>query len=530
MTDWSRVCLATRLSRIRKVKVTIACRESPRYRSQYRETAGAAKAQHGEGLIALIPVSQPNRRGRRKLAVAPGSCLAEVLSTPPPCSGSFPAGPGACVRETDGHLHCAGLRPIAYGLNGDCLRQVSCYGNGVLVVVGGRESRSHSCRGVGDTSGAGEGGQVACVQTAEVCVMQRAEVVLGALRKRAERAPVAYRLYRHLFNPELYGDAGSDPGEVHGIIRLLRAESYHPGPRSDSHRRDGLVEQVLGRLLAAVFQLDWPRLEDGEARQGLLAALRGMQPARWVLVGEVGDVPATWSEEAVCETLGKRVRDGRLLELCRRFFRAYGHRSMPVKVCLELRLTAVDRLVGTLAEVAGYARLGSSFIIASHDRPGRLREALDGLPGIRLELLDMSRAGRRIMGYQVVRGPSSFRLRVPAGGVRERLQGFVRGNRAVRRPDRLGMTAEAMIALYRAELVRVAAEYDLAEGGLRHLARFRHYHLGSLLLTLASKERSSVRTAVTRYRMMRDGRSTIGKSTPAGTVSYPVITRAGFVL
>lgn len=434
-------------------------------------------------------------------------------------------------RETDGHLHCAGLRPIAYGLNGDCLRQVYCYGNGVLVVVGGRESRSHPCRRVGDTSGAGEGGQVTCVQATEVCVMQRAEVVLGALRKRAERAPVVHRLYRHLFNPELYGDAGSGPGEVGDIIRLLRAESYHPGRAPGGHPRDVLVERALGRLLAAVFGLEEGRgIDEAQAKQALLAALRGMRPARWALVGDVGDSTGTWTEAAMRGVLGERVRDGRVLELCGRLFRAYGERSMPVRVCRELHLAAVDRLVRRLPGVAGYVRSGTSLIITSHARPEGLREALGGLLGPRLELLELSRAGPCFMGYQVVMGPGGFRLRVPAGRVRERLRGYVRGSRAIRRCDRLGMTVEAMIALYRAELIRVAGEYAGSDSGHRDLRRFRHFHLGSLLETLASKERSSVRAALTRYRVKREGRSTIGKQTLAGTVVYPVITQAGIVL
>lgn len=360
--------------------------------------------------------------------------------------------------------------------------------------------------------------------------MQRAEVVLDAWRKRAKRAPVVHRLYRHLFNPELYGDAGKCPGEVHDLIRLLRTESYHPGRVPGSHARDVLVERALGKLLAAVFGLEWHRLEDAGNGRARLVAPPGVRFARWALVGEVGDGPGTWTEQAIRDALGARVRDGRVLELCRRLFKAYGERSMPARVCRELHLAAVDRLVRSVPEVTGYVRLGASLIIASQARPEGLREALGSLPGARLQLREMSGVRPGSGGYQVMMGAVGLGWGVPPISLKEGLRGFVRGNRAIRRRDRLGMTAEATIALYRAELIRVAGEWIGSEGGHRHLRRFRHYHLGSLLKTLASKERSSVRAAMARYRVIRDGRSTIGKRTPAGTVVYPVLTRAGDIL
>ena len=51
-------------------------------------------------------------------------------------------------------------------------------------------------------------GQVAQVFTiiwnGEVCVMQRAETLLEIIHERGERGLHLERLYRHLFNPELY--------------------------------------------------------------------------------------------------------------------------------------------------------------------------------------------------------------------------------------------------------------------------------------------------------------------------------------
>jgi hypothetical protein len=68
------------------------------------------------------------------------------------------------------------------------------YGDGVPVVVRGRESRSR-----------GEGAQVVSdVQEREACVMQDAATVLDVIGKRGARGLPVERLYRQLFNPQLF--------------------------------------------------------------------------------------------------------------------------------------------------------------------------------------------------------------------------------------------------------------------------------------------------------------------------------------
>jgi hypothetical protein len=44
----------------------------------------------------------------------------------------------------------------------------------------------------------------AIIRNGEVCVMQRAETLLEIIHERGKRGLPLERLYRHLFNPELY--------------------------------------------------------------------------------------------------------------------------------------------------------------------------------------------------------------------------------------------------------------------------------------------------------------------------------------
>src|SRR6266568_3570391 len=155
------------------------------------------------------------------------------------------------------------------------------YGDGVPVVVRGRESRSR-----------GEGAQVVSdAQRREACVMQDAATVLDVIGKRGARGLPVERLYRQLFNPQLflmaYGKLYSNRGamtpgvtgetvdgmslaKIGAIIGALRAERYRWQPvkrvyiekKNSSKKRplglptwsDKLVAEVVRLLLEAYYE------------------------------------------------------------------------------------------------------------------------------------------------------------------------------------------------------------------------------------------------------------------------------------
>ena len=139
-------------------------------------------------------------------------------------------------------------------------------------------------------------GQVAQVSTiirkGEVCVMQRAETLLEIIHERGKRGLPLERLYRHLFNPELYlraygkiyrNDGSMTPGvnaetvdgmslkKIQVIIDALRYERYRWTPvrrvyidkkGSPGKRRplglptwsDKLLQEVIRSLLEAYYE------------------------------------------------------------------------------------------------------------------------------------------------------------------------------------------------------------------------------------------------------------------------------------
>src|SRR5689334_6061877 len=84
-------------------------------------------------------------------------------------------------------------RGIAYGAR--ALRRRSARSSrGGHVPPGGSGKPAAGPRGTGDRG----------VRRWEACVMQSAETVLDVIRKRGERGLPLERLYRQLFNPQLY--------------------------------------------------------------------------------------------------------------------------------------------------------------------------------------------------------------------------------------------------------------------------------------------------------------------------------------
>src|SRR3954471_22524381 len=113
------------------------------------------------------------------------------------------------------------------------------HGDGVPVVVagvttcqGGRESRATGRRGTGDRD----------VQRWEACGMQNAETVLDVIRKRGERGLPIERLYRQLFNPQLYLLAYGRISARHGALT--------PGVTSETV--DGMSLEKIGAIIDAL--------------------------------------------------------------------------------------------------------------------------------------------------------------------------------------------------------------------------------------------------------------------------------------
>ena len=206
--------------------------------------------------------------------------------------------------------------------------------------------------------------------------MQRAETALNVIRERGRKGLPLERVYRHLFNPQLYlmayanlyGNAGAmTPGtteetvdamsqaKIGGIIARLREECFRwtPArrveiPKKGGKTKDGktakngktrplglptwtdkLLQEVLRLLLEAYYDPQFSDHSHGFRRgrgchTALLDATRNGKGTKWFIEGDIQGCFDTIDHSVLLGILGERLHDSRLLRLLERMLKA-GH-------------------------------------------------------------------------------------------------------------------------------------------------------------------------------------------------------------
>ncbi|MEV0088729.1 reverse transcriptase/maturase family protein [Saccharopolyspora sp. NPDC050642] len=177
--------------------------------------------------------------------------------------------------------------------------------------------------------------------------MQDAETVLDVIRKRGERGLPIERLYRQLFNTELYlvaygriyankgsmthgvtGETvdGMSLEKIRGIIDALREERYRWSPAKRVHipKKNGktrplglptwsdkLVAEVVRLLLEAYYDVQFSGRSHGfRPGRGCHTALtevsRTWKGTRWFIEGDISDCFGSLDHESCCRSWARR--------------------------------------------------------------------------------------------------------------------------------------------------------------------------------------------------------------------------------
>jgi group II intron reverse transcriptase/maturase len=194
--------------------------------------------------------------------------------------------------------------------------------------------------------------------------MQSAETVLGAIRERGRRGLPLERLYRQLFNPQMfllaygriYANKGSmTPGatpetvdgmslaKIERLIGALRTESYRFSPvrrvyieKKGSRKKrplglptwsDKLVAEVVRLLLDAYYDVQFSDLSHGfRSGRGCHTALSqvatGWTGTHWFIEGDISDCFGSLDHQVMVSTLAEKIHDGRFLRLIEQMLKA----------------------------------------------------------------------------------------------------------------------------------------------------------------------------------------------------------------
>src|SRR6201997_1370827 len=194
--------------------------------------------------------------------------------------------------------------------------------------------------------------------------MQRAEALLEIIHERGKRGLPLERLYRHLFNPELYlraygkiyrNDGAMTPGasaetadgmslrKIQAIIEALRYERYRWTPvrrtyidkKNSSKKRplglptwsDKLLQEVIRSLLEAYYEPQFSGRSHGfRPGRGCHTALREVEDVwsgtTWFIEGDISDCFGSLDHEIMARILAEKIHDSRFLRLIRNMLEA----------------------------------------------------------------------------------------------------------------------------------------------------------------------------------------------------------------
>ena len=202
------------------------------------------------------------------------------------------------------------------------------------------------------------------VQRREACVMQSAETVLDVIRKRGERGLPIERLYRQLFNPQLYllaygriyaNKGAMTPGVTRETAdgmslekigsdhrRLARRTLPMVSGQAGLHREEVNEEAPAGPadLVGQAGRRSGPPAAGGVLRRPVLRPLpRLPSPAgaatprwtrwcevwkgtHWFIEGDISDCFGSLDHEVMLSILAEKIHDGRFLRLISRMLKA----------------------------------------------------------------------------------------------------------------------------------------------------------------------------------------------------------------
>ncbi|MCX4730935.1 reverse transcriptase/maturase family protein [Streptomyces sp. NBC_01363] len=188
--------------------------------------------------------------------------------------------------------------------------------------------------------------------------MQSAETVLSVIRERGRKGLPLERLYRQLFNPQLflmaYGRIYSNKGamtpgvtgetvdgmslaKIDSIVQALRSESFRWTPvkrvyipKKNKGKRplglptwsDKLVAEVMRLLLEAYYEPQFSDRSHGfRPKKGCHTALTEVANTwtgtRWFIEGDISDCFGSLDHEIMLAILEEKIHDGRFLRLIR---------------------------------------------------------------------------------------------------------------------------------------------------------------------------------------------------------------------
>ncbi|SHE86295.1 Retron-type reverse transcriptase [Seinonella peptonophila] len=401
--------------------------------------------------------------------------------------------------------------------------------------------------------------------------MRKAEVILALLNQRTTDCAeyVFHRLYRNFYNPEFYllayrfiaqrnsitrRNQHIHLEQVRRLIEKMKRESFYPIAIRNSNTsqnkstsfdvlpiEDQLVQEVLRFMLEAIFAPLFLESSHGfrpnrNIHTGLLSFKQGAVGSTWLIKGTIQSFFSGIDHSLLINRLGKKMNDGRILELVKRFLHA-GYLEWPnnqlCPILSNIYYHELDVFVDELMENKKgafaqhepillssrnihYVRYNDHFLIGIRGTKGLAKQVyqkiatfLDQELNIRpsqglLQFCHLADQSIQFLGYELTRAKSNqelqpIQLLVSNQVLRSYLKPYSKHNKPAPHPARVHLDLFELISLYRREMSRLYDYYCLASDVSSKLGTFRYFHYYSLAKTIALKEKISVKQVFQKY-------------------------------
>ena len=208
-----------------------------------------------------------------------------------------------------------------------------------------------------------KGGRYVRQKDREVCVRQRTETVLEVIQKRGKAGKPLERLYRQLFNAEMYKKAyseiyankgaitpgssketleGMSEGRIANIVQRIRTETYRwqpvrrtyipkgngaSRPLGISSGDDKLLQATMKNLLEAYYEPTFStRSHRFRPERGCHTALQQIgqthRDVSWFIEGDIMGCFDNIDHDILLEIMGEKIKDQRFLRLVKHLAKA----------------------------------------------------------------------------------------------------------------------------------------------------------------------------------------------------------------
>lgn len=195
--------------------------------------------------------------------------------------------------------------------------------------------------------------------------MQKAKILLSILNQKSknDKNYVFERVYRNLFNPDFFFEAyakiyakegnmtkGIDEKTIDGfnieiiknLIKNLKEEKYYPKPvkrtyipKKNGKKRalgiptfnDKLLQEVIRQILEAIYEPTFDNNSHGfrpnrSPHTALVQIKKEFKGANWIIEGDITKCFDNINHDILLEILSRKIKDGRFIELIRRYLKA----------------------------------------------------------------------------------------------------------------------------------------------------------------------------------------------------------------